>query len=174
MDYRKLNLQTIRDAYAVPKMSLFQLLLGHNGFLWWTSHRGVTKLRCPVSGTAGNHTYDCICNPRFISKWVLSWEPDSKNWKDILVITDHFTKYAVAIPTRDQKASTVVRCLWERSLVRYWFPEWLHSDQGWDFKLHTIQEPCSLLGVRKVRTSLYDPRGNPGERYLPPSMTDNT
>ena len=43
----------------------------------------------------------------------LSLEPDSHNTKDILVITDHFTKYAVAIPTRDQKARTVAKCLWE-------------------------------------------------------------
>lgn len=43
----------------------------------------------------------------------LSIEPDSRNFKDILVITDHFTKYATAIPTRDQKALTVAKCLWE-------------------------------------------------------------
>lgn len=95
----------------------------------------------------------------------LSLEPDSKNTKDILVITDHFTKYAVAIPTRDQKASTVARCLWEHFLVHYGFPERLHSDQGRDFESHTIRELCSLLGIRKVRTSPYHPRGNPVERY---------
>ncbi len=39
----------------------------------------------------------------------LSKEPDSRNKKDILVITDHFTKYTVAIPTKDQKAVTVAR-----------------------------------------------------------------
>lgn len=95
----------------------------------------------------------------------LSLEPDSKNTKDILVITDHFTKYAVAIPTRDQKASTVARCLWEHFLVHYGFPERLHSDQGRDFESHTIRELCFLLGIRKVRTSPYHPRGNPVERY---------
>ncbi|KAJ8375581.1 hypothetical protein SKAU_G00061610 [Synaphobranchus kaupii] len=36
----------------------------------------------------------------------LSLEPDRSNTKDILVITDHFTKYAVAIPTWNQKAQT--------------------------------------------------------------------
>lgn len=95
----------------------------------------------------------------------LSIEPDSKNTKDILVITDHFTKYAVAIPTRDQKASTVAKCLWEQFLVHYGLPERLHSDQGRDFESHTIRELCSLLGIKKVRTSPYHPRGNPVERY---------
>lgn len=35
----------------------------------------------------------------------LSLEPDSHNIKDILVITDHFTKYAVAIPTKESQHS---------------------------------------------------------------------
>ena len=95
----------------------------------------------------------------------LSLEPDSKNTKDILVITDHLTKYAMAMPTRDQKASTVAKCLWGNFLVHYGFPERLYSDQGRDSESHTIRELCSLLGIRKVRTSPYHPRGNPVERY---------
>uniref|UniRef100_A0A8C6PSX4 Gypsy retrotransposon integrase-like protein 1 n=3 Tax=Nothobranchius TaxID=28779 RepID=A0A8C6PSX4_NOTFU len=95
----------------------------------------------------------------------LSIEPDSKNTKDVLVITDHFTKYAVSIPTKDQKATTVAKNLWEHFLVHYGFPERLHSDQGRDFESRTIKELCSLLGIRKVRTSPYHPRGNPVERY---------
>lgn len=95
----------------------------------------------------------------------LSLEPDSHNTKDILVITDHFTKYAVAIPTKDQKASTVAKCLWEQFLSHYGFPERLHSDQGCDFESQTIKELCALAGIRKVRTSPYHPRGNPVERF---------
>jgi hypothetical protein len=34
----------------------------------------------------------------------LSIEPDRSNTKDVLVITDFFTKYALAIPTPNQKA----------------------------------------------------------------------
>ncbi|RXN37405.1 Retrovirus-related Pol polyprotein from transposon 412 [Labeo rohita] len=72
----------------------------------------------------------------------LSLEPDKSNTKDILVITDHFTKYAVAVPTRNQKAQTVARCLWENFLVHYGFPERLHSDQGPDFESRLIKELC--------------------------------
>lgn len=95
----------------------------------------------------------------------LSLEPDSRNTKDILVITDHFTKYAVAIPTKDQKAVTVAKCLWDHFLTHYGFPERLHSDQGRDFESHVIKELCTLTNICKVRTSPYHPRGNPVERF---------
>lgn len=95
----------------------------------------------------------------------LSLEPDRSNTKDILVITDHFTKYAVAIPTPNQKARTVAKCLWENFIVHYGFPERLHSDQGPDFESITIKELCEISGTKKVHTTPYHPRGNPVERF---------
>lgn len=95
----------------------------------------------------------------------LSLEPDSHNTKDVLVVTDHFTKYAIAIPTKDQKATTVARCLWEQFLVHYGFPERLHSDQDRDFESLIIKELCTLVGIKKTRTSPYHPRRNPVERF---------
>lgn len=95
----------------------------------------------------------------------LSLEPDSSNTKDVLVITDHFTKYALALPTPNQKARTVARFLWENFISHYGFPERLHSDQGPDFESRTIKELCQLAGIRKVRTTPYHPRGNPVERF---------
>lgn len=95
----------------------------------------------------------------------LTVEPDNSNTKDILVITDHFTRYAIAVPTKDQKARTVARCLWDHFLLHYGFPEKLHSDQGPDFESRTIQELCKVAGIRKVRTTPYHPRGNPVERF---------
>uniref|UniRef100_A0A674PBA2 Gypsy retrotransposon integrase-like protein 1 n=1 Tax=Takifugu rubripes TaxID=31033 RepID=A0A674PBA2_TAKRU len=95
----------------------------------------------------------------------LTIEPDRSNTKDVLVITDFFTKYAVAIPTPNQKARTVAKALWENFIVHYGFPEKLHSDQGADFESKTIKELCDLAGIQKVRTSPYHPRGNPVERF---------
>lgn len=44
----------------------------------------------------------------------LSMEPDSCGVMNVLVVTDHFTRYAQAYPTRDQKASMVAKVLVER------------------------------------------------------------
>ncbi|KAG1953594.1 interleukin-1 receptor accessory protein-like 1-A [Pimephales promelas] len=95
----------------------------------------------------------------------LSVEPGTNNIKDILVITDHFTKYAVAVPTTNQKAQTVAKCLWDHFFVHYGIPEKLHSDQGPDFESRIIRELCELIGTKKVRTTPYHPRGNPVERF---------
>ncbi|XP_043099138.1 uncharacterized protein LOC122347977 [Puntigrus tetrazona] len=95
----------------------------------------------------------------------LSLEADKSGTKDILVITDHFTKFAVAIPTPNQKARTVAKCLWENFMVHYGIPEKLHSDQGPDFESRTIKELCQVAGIHKVRTTPYHPRGNPVERF---------
>lgn len=113
----------------------------------------------PLVNIPTSHPMELVCMD------FLSIEPDSHNLKDILVITDHFTKYAVAIPTKDQKAVTVARCLWEQFFIHYGFPERLHSDQGRDFESQIIKELCGLVGIKKVRTSPYHPRGNPVERY---------
>ena len=50
--------------------------------------------------------------------------------KDILVVTDHFTKYAKAYPTKGQQATTVPKILHDNFFMHYGFPAKLHSDQG--------------------------------------------
>ncbi|XDV44757.1 hypothetical protein PO909_012997 [Leuciscus waleckii] len=95
----------------------------------------------------------------------LSLEPDSSNTKDILMLTDHFTKFALAFPTSNQKARTVAKCLWDNFIVYYGIPERLHTDQGRDFESKLIKELCEVAGIKKCRTTPYHPRGNPVERF---------
>ena len=52
---------------------------------------------------------------------------------NILVITDHFTKYAQAYITSKQTAVVVAHTLWENFLVHYGWPEKIITDQGKSF-----------------------------------------
>ncbi len=91
----------------------------------------------------------------------LSIEPDSSNTENVLVITDHYTRYAQAFPTKDQKASTVAKVLLEKYFVHYGLPKRMHSDQGRDFESRLVHEVLSSLGVEKSRTTPYHPQGDP-------------
>ncbi len=79
----------------------------------------------------------------------LSLEPDSSNARDILVLTDHFTKFTVAFPTPNQKAKIVAKCLWDNFIVYYGIPERIHTDQGTDFESKLIKELCEVAGIQK-------------------------
>ena len=76
------------------------------------------------------------------------------------MVTDHFTKYSQAYPTRDQKATTVAKVLFNNFITHYGFPVRIHSDQGRNFEGQIIRELCKLCGIKKSRTTPYHPQGN--------------
>ena len=90
----------------------------------------------------------------------LTLEESSGGVQNVLVLTDHFTKFAFAYPTKNQHATTVAKILFEKFVVNYGIPERLHSDQGANFESKVIAELCKLLGIEKSRTTPYHPQGD--------------
>jgi transposase InsO family protein len=93
-------------------------------------------------------------------------EPASNGKENVLVLTDVFTKYTIAIATKDQKASTVAKTIVKEWFLRFGPPQRLHSDQGRDFEAKVVKELCRLYGVSRSHSTPYHPEGNGQvERY---------
>lgn len=90
----------------------------------------------------------------------LTLETSKGGYQHILVITDHFTKYAVAIPTRNQTAKSTAEAFYNNFVLQYGLPKRLHSDQGANFESKLIKELCDLTRIEKSRTIPYHPMGN--------------
>ena len=120
--------------------------------------RGAAAQRAPMS------TIVTTTPLELISIDFLTIEVKGKK-QDILVVMDHFTKFAQAICTKDQSAKTVAKALWDNFFTIYGFPQRILSDQGRDFESKLIKELCTMLGIDKCRTTPYHPSGNPVERW---------
>jgi len=80
--------------------------------------------------------------------------------ENVLVMTDVFTKYTLAVPTKDQTAATVAKVLVREWFQKFGIPSRIHSDQGRSFESSLIRELLKLYGVEKSRTTPYHPQGN--------------
>ena len=90
----------------------------------------------------------------------LSLEPSKGNIENVLVITDHFTRYALAYPSKTQTAPATARILWDNFICHYGFSEKFISDQGRNFESDLIKELCKIAEVKKLHTTPYHPQGN--------------
>jgi len=70
----------------------------------------------------------------------LSLEQSKGGFENILVVTDHFSRYAQAFPTKNQLARTTAKVLFDQYIVHYGFPARIHSDQGPNFESQLIKE----------------------------------
>ena len=80
--------------------------------------------------------------------------------KNIFVIMDHFTHYALAVVTKDQTAKTIGKVLYERFIAVFGMPAKLLSDRGANFTSVLVEELCTVFGMQKCQTTVYHPQCN--------------
>ena len=80
--------------------------------------------------------------------------------KNVLVMTGHFTRYALAVVTKDQTAKTVAKVFYKHFIAVFGAPAKLLSDRGANFMSALVEELCSAFGIQKCRTKAYHAQCN--------------
>ena len=80
--------------------------------------------------------------------------------KNVLVMTDHFMRYALAVVTKDQMAKTVAKVFYECFIAVFGVPTKLPSDRGANFMSALVEKLCSAFGIQKCRTTAYHTQCN--------------
>jgi transposase InsO family protein len=78
----------------------------------------------------------------------------------ILTMIDVFTRWTIAIPCPNRKATTVMRALYEHLFCVYGIPIRILSDRGKEFIDAGLITLCNWLGVSKIATTGYQPQAN--------------
>ena len=78
----------------------------------------------------------------------------------ILVVVDHFMRFAQAYPTRSNKGPAAANKLFNQFILQFGHPTRIHHDQGKEFDTKMFQQLHHLTGIKKSNTSPYHPEGN--------------
>ena len=116
--------------------------------------RKTHPLRAPLVNITTNQPLELV------SMDFLTLEKSLGGFQHMLVITDHFTRYAMAVPTKNQTARTTAEAFFNNFVVNFGLPKKIHSDQGANFEGKLIKELCNITGMTKSRTTPYHPAGN--------------
>ena len=80
--------------------------------------------------------------------------------KNVLVMINHFTRYALVVVTKDQMTKTVVKVFYEHFIGIFRVPAKLLSNRGANFTSALVEELCSAFGIQKCRTTAYHTQCN--------------
>ena len=78
----------------------------------------------------------------------------------LLVVSDHFTKFAQAFPVQNTSAVTLAKKVKDEYICRFGCFEGLHSDQGAHVDRAVFKGLCDFIEAAKTRTTPYYPQGD--------------
>ena len=80
--------------------------------------------------------------------------------KNVLVMTDHFMRYTLAVVMKDQTAKTVAKVFYECFIAVFGAPAKLLSDRGANFTSALVEELCAAFSIQKCQTTAYHAQCN--------------
>lgn len=92
--------------------------------------------------------------------WGPTQQPSVNGNRYVLIITDYFTKYVVAVPVADNTAKTTAKAFLQEFIFRLGVPRRLITDRGVHFANELMHNLTILLGINHIQTSAYHPQAN--------------
>ena len=90
----------------------------------------------------------------------LHLETASGGYQYILLIVDHFTRFAQGYATKTKSATAAAKHLYGDFILRFGMPSKILHDQGREFENHLFTELEKLCEISKRRTTPYHPQTN--------------
>ncbi|KAI2647670.1 Protein NYNRIN [Labeo rohita] len=136
---RERTYELIRRRCYWPSMSAY--VQEHCQNCWQCS---ISKSSHPVARAPMGHLLASKPN-QILAIDFTTLEPSSDGRENVLIMTDVFSKYTLAVPTRDQRAITVASVLVQEWFYKLGVPARIHSDQGRNFESATPRLPVDFL-----------------------------
>lgn len=120
----------------------------------------VKKKRCGRMYVAPMKSINSSAPLELISIDFLHLDHCSGNYQYLLVITDNFSRFAQAYPTRNKESTTAAEKLYNDFILRFGIPGKILHDQGKEFDNKLLTRLAKLCNVKRIRTSPYHPQTN--------------